>query len=43
MAAWGSARQANALVRDFTVNSLLYDPFDRILYDYTGEHCIAML
>lgn len=37
VAAWGGARQANALVRDFTVNSLLYDPFDRILYDYTGE------
>lgn len=41
VAAWNDARQANALARDFTVNSLLYDPFDRVLYDYTGgvEDC----
>lgn len=36
-AAWSGARQANAHARDFTVNSLMYDPFDSVLYDYTGE------
>lgn len=35
-AAWGATRRTNALARDFTVNGLLYDPFDRILYDYVG-------
>ena len=33
---WGAARRANALGRDFTVNSLLYEPFSRLIYDYTG-------
>eukprot|EP00898_Chlorokybus_atmophyticus_P000352 jgi/Chlat1/1317/Chrsp118S01745 len=28
--------QANALRRDFTVNGLLYDPFQKTLYDYVG-------
>ncbi|KAK9832570.1 hypothetical protein WJX84_001726 [Apatococcus fuscideae] len=28
------ARQYNALRRDFTVNGLLYDPFQRLIYDY---------
>jgi Poly A polymerase head domain len=36
-AAWTGARQANAHARDFTVNSLMYDPFDSVLYDYTGD------
>lgn len=36
-AAWSGARQANAHARDFTVNSLMYDPFDSVLYDYTGD------
>jgi hypothetical protein len=35
--AWSGARQANAHARDFTVNSLMYDPFGSVLYDYTGE------
>lgn len=30
------ARQFNALRRDFTVNGLLYDPFQRLIYDYVG-------
>eukprot|EP00879_Flechtneria_rotunda_P025390 GHRR01026977.1.p1 GENE.GHRR01026977.1~~GHRR01026977.1.p1 ORF type:complete len:505 (+),score=176.79 GHRR01026977.1:222-1736(+) len=31
---WAAAKRANALSRDFTVNGLLYDPFQRVLYDY---------
>jgi len=30
------ARRENAMARDFTVNGLLFDPFDRVLYDYVG-------
>eukprot|EP00878_Enallax_costatus_P041166 GHUV01047705.1.p1 GENE.GHUV01047705.1~~GHUV01047705.1.p1 ORF type:complete len:104 (-),score=22.80 GHUV01047705.1:176-487(-) len=33
---WAAARRANAAARDFTVNALLYDPFQRIVYDYVG-------
>ena len=30
------ARRYNALRRDFTVNGMLYDPFQRLIYDYVG-------
>ena len=33
---WSYARRYNALRRDFTVNSLLLDPFSRVIYDYCG-------
>ena len=33
---WSTAREKNALDRDFTVNSLMYDPFSRIVFDYTN-------
>lgn len=33
---WSAAREKNALDRDFTVNSLMYDPFSRIVFDYTN-------
>lgn len=33
---WAAARRSNAAARDFTVNALLYDPFQRILFDYVG-------
>ncbi len=33
---WSSARQANAQSRDFTVNSLMLDPFSLLIYDYSG-------
>lgn len=32
---WKVARQQNAEARDFTVNALMYDPFSRIIFDYT--------
>lgn len=32
---WKTARQQNAKSRDFTVNALMYDPFSRIIFDYT--------
>ena len=31
---WCDARRSNALARDFTVNSMMYDPFSGIVYDY---------
>eukprot|EP01026_Neomeris_dumetosa_P001115 TRINITY_DN102767_c0_g1_i1.p1 TRINITY_DN102767_c0_g1~~TRINITY_DN102767_c0_g1_i1.p1 ORF type:complete len:247 (-),score=19.95 TRINITY_DN102767_c0_g1_i1:12-752(-) len=33
---WSKSRENNALVRDFTVNALIYDPFSRLLFDYVG-------
>jgi tRNA nucleotidyltransferase/poly(A) polymerase len=33
---WSAARRANAAARDFTVNALLYDPFQAVLFDYVG-------
>ncbi|WIA18376.1 hypothetical protein OEZ85_009838 [Tetradesmus obliquus] len=33
---WAAARRANAAARDFTVNALLYDPFQAVLFDYVG-------
>lgn len=33
---WCNARMQNALERDFTVNALMYDPFSRIVFDYTN-------
>ena len=33
---WATVRRTNALARDFTVNALMYDPFSRLLYDYSG-------
>jgi poly(A) polymerase len=33
---WDAARRENALRRDFTVNALLFDPFQGCLYDYVG-------
>ena len=33
---WSQARRNNQLARDFTVNSLMYDPFTRLLYDSAG-------
>ena len=38
---WSEARLKNALDRDFTVNALMYDPFSRIVFDYTNgiEDC----
>jgi hypothetical protein len=30
------ARWKNCLKRDFTVNGLMYDPFQSIVYDYVG-------
>lgn len=33
---WATAKRANAAARDFTANALLYDPFQRVLYDYVG-------
>jgi hypothetical protein len=33
---WSDARKQNALARDFTVNALMYDPFSRVIFDYTG-------
>ena len=33
---WDRVRRTNALRRDFTVNGLLYDPFQSVVYDYVG-------
>ena len=33
---WATALQVNAEARDFTVNALYYDPFNRLLLDYVG-------
>ncbi|GMH33397.1 hypothetical protein BSKO_01231 [Bryopsis sp. KO-2023] len=33
---WAEARQMNARKRDFTVNSLFYDPCSQVIFDYTG-------
>jgi hypothetical protein len=33
---WAAARAYNASRRDFTVNALLYDPFQRLIFDYVG-------
>jgi tRNA nucleotidyltransferase/poly(A) polymerase len=33
---WSAARRTNARGRDFTINGLLYCPFQRLLYDYVG-------
>ena len=33
---WKAARQQNAQARDFTVNALFYDPFSRVIFDYTS-------
>lgn len=33
---WAMARRENSVKRDFTVNSMQYDPFNRIMYDYCG-------
>eukprot|EP01025_Chloroclados_australasicus_P066267 TRINITY_DN9096_c0_g2_i3.p1 TRINITY_DN9096_c0_g2~~TRINITY_DN9096_c0_g2_i3.p1 ORF type:complete len:560 (+),score=49.85 TRINITY_DN9096_c0_g2_i3:79-1680(+) len=33
---WSKCRQYNALLRDFTVNALLYEPFSRLIFDYVG-------
>ncbi|GBG64216.1 hypothetical protein CBR_g40916 [Chara braunii] len=30
------ARRLNVLKRDFTINGLMYDPFQHIIYDYVG-------
>jgi hypothetical protein len=35
-ATWAAARADNATRRDFTVNGLLYDPFNRLLFDAVG-------
>lgn len=41
IASWCIARRRNALDRDFTINSMMYDPFSRIVFDYTSgfKHC----
>lgn len=33
---WAAARLDNVRARDFTVNSILFDPFSALLYDYAG-------
>lgn len=33
---WSKVRYKNAIMRDFTVNSLLYEPCSQIIYDYVG-------
>jgi len=33
---WAAARAHNALMRDFTVNALIYDPFSELVFDYAG-------
>ncbi len=33
---WAAARADNARARDFTVNSIMFDPFGALLYDYAG-------
>lgn len=33
---WAAARRRNSCSRDFTVNALLYDPFQAVLFDYVG-------
>ena len=33
---WGDLWRQNAQQRDFTVNSIMYDPFSHLLFDYTG-------
>ncbi|WIA38656.1 hypothetical protein OEZ86_001963 [Tetradesmus obliquus] len=38
---WAAARRANAAARDFTVNALLYDPFQAVLFDYVGEQAFS--
>ena len=33
---WSSAWQQDMGSRDFTVNALMYDPFNHLLFDYMG-------
>ncbi len=33
---WSRARMVNAFRRDFTINSLLFEPFSKVLFDYYG-------